>query len=295
MYKFARPKIKQGDKLIVGLGDSFVQGVGAYSDKTYNKYQGKIDVHTNDRTLIREQYENSWVNQLCKNHLQEWIPVNFGHAGTGNRCAIKELYLNPWVDFSLASDVIVVLMLSGLERFDFAVKEQYEEHHFYSMWPNPQDPGSTNKNLWQCYHDDIYSEQFIATELLVNLFEIEMFCRANKFKLIVTSAFDMRFTKSWLSEQYRGIVSLVRSHYDDIIDKFDWTNVLYPQKCTTFMELLCKKEGFGKDMAMGRWFPHFTSLDYPSEYLTNCAHPTVKGHALIAEEIYKFIQFKNYL
>jgi len=295
MYKFARPKIKQGDKLIVGLGDSFVQGVGAYSDETYNKYKGKIDVHRYDRTLIREQYENSWVNQLCKNHLQDWISVNFGHAGTGNRCAIKELYLNPWVDLSLASDVIIVLMLSGLERFDFAVKEQHEEHHFYSMWPNPQDPGSTNKTLWQCYHDDIYSEQFIATELLLNLFEVEMYCRAHGFKLVVTSAFDMRFTQEWLREQFRSIIPMMRTHYDDIIDKFDWTNVLYPQECTTFMELLCRKEGHGIDMATGRWWPYYTSLDQPSEYLTNCAHPTIKGHGLIAEEIYKFIVGKNYL
>ena len=95
MYNFAKVKVKLGDKLIVGLGDSFTQGVGAYSDETYAKHHGKIDVHTSDRKLIKEQYQGSWVKQLCDNHMPDWLPVNLGHAGTGNRSAIKELYLNP--------------------------------------------------------------------------------------------------------------------------------------------------------------------------------------------------------
>ena len=92
MYKFAKPKILKGDKLVVGLGDSFTQGVGAYSDETWTRHNGKIDVHTQDLKLIKEQYQGSWVKQLCDNHMPGWVPVNLGHAGTGNRSAIKELY-----------------------------------------------------------------------------------------------------------------------------------------------------------------------------------------------------------
>lgn len=297
MWKLARPKIKKGDKLLVGLGCSFVQGVGAYTDETYAKHNYKIDVAVSDKKLIKEQYEGSWVNQLCVNHLLGWIPVNLGHSGTGNRCAVKELYLNPQIPFESASEVIVVLMLSGLERFDFAKKEQNEEHHFEAMWPNPRDPDATNKELWQCYADDLYSHQFIATELLLNLFEVEMICKAQGYKLVVCSAFDRRFDQIWLENQLgRSLIPLRKSYYQQIIDKFDWTRVLYPQGRKTFMELLMDLEGHTDlSMKQGNWFPYYTKLPKPNEYVTNCAHPTRKGHKVIAEELYSFIKAKGYL
>jgi lysophospholipase L1-like esterase len=295
MYKFAKPKIVKGDKLIIGLGDSFTQGVGAYSDETYIKWNGKVDVHTQDYKLIKEHYEGSWVKQLCDNHMPGWVPVNLGHAGTGNRSAIKELYLNPQVRLDLASEVIVIYMLSGLERFDFAIKEQSEEHHFYSMWPNPQDPNSTNKKLWECYADQIYSEQFIATELLINLLDIQTYCRANNYKLIVTSAFDMRVTKEWMAEAYPRILPFIKTYHDRVIEQFDWNLMLYPQGYTTIIEMLSILEGQGREIAKGRWFRYYTSMPTPGTYITNCAHPTRKGHAVIAEELYKSIVQRDYL
>jgi len=59
MHEWMKVRVKKGDKIIIGLGDSFTQGVGAYSDETYAKHYHKIPVFVSDKPLIKEQYEGS--------------------------------------------------------------------------------------------------------------------------------------------------------------------------------------------------------------------------------------------
>ena len=53
-------------------------------------------------------------------------------AGRGNRAAIKELYFHPEFDYKNKNDIIVVLMLSGMERFDFVHSnlEQIKKNYY---------------------------------------------------------------------------------------------------------------------------------------------------------------------
>jgi hypothetical protein len=74
----------------------------------------------------------------------------------------------------------------------------------------------------------------------------------------------------------------------EFVDQFDWSTVCYPKKCASFIELLLKLEG-NHSMRLGEFYSHYSALEYPSEYITNCAHPTRKGHTVMAQELYKFI------
>jgi len=287
MFDHLIPEIPKGSKIIIGLGDSFTQGVGSWSTETYKKYNGWIDPLKIPRELIDEMYNNSWVHQLCRNHLTDFIPVNLGIMGTGNRAAVKELYLNPYIDFDNASEVIVVFMMSGLERFDFVNKDFPPHTHFYTMWPNPWDKNSTNKKLWEAYAKDIWSEKFVVVENILHMREAEIFCKAKGWKFVVTSAFDQRITKEHFLKE-------VGTVHNKLINTVAWDNFLYPNGLKSFIELLLTHEG-RPELAPGEYLDYYSKLKEPSTYITNCMHPTQEGYRIIAEEIYKFLKTKLYV
>lgn len=291
MFKKYQQPINKDDFVIIGLGDSYTQGLGAYNKETWDKYGGKISVHLEKPELLEQQYKNSWVNLLanklnCKS-------INLGHAGTGNRAALKELYFYPEV-MNNVTQGIVVYFLSGLERFDFCSKTMEDEHsHFFAMWPNPWDENSPNKKLWEVYADDIYSDKFIVSELMLNLLEAQAFCKARGLRLIVSTAFDHRINRNWFKRVYSQKEKMFSPKKcvlgEEFIDQFDWSQFFVPEGYGTFMELLCDLEG-DRSLSTGGFYKHFYSLPYPGKYVTNCVHPTVDGHKVIAEEFYKLIK-----
>ena len=90
-------KRRNYNNAIIGLGDSFTQGHGACSVELWEK-SGWI-VNSVPTTALWDYqiqyYENSWVNQLCKNHLIDYVSINMGMNGRGNRAAGSELFLHP--------------------------------------------------------------------------------------------------------------------------------------------------------------------------------------------------------
>lgn len=285
MYKQYVPNINPGDNLIIGTGDSFTQGVGAYPIEVWEQYNGKINCL--DPELISEMlpymYEGSWVNQLCKNHLINYKPINLGVMGTGNRSAAKELFLNNLSNINKAGDVIVIYLMSGMERFDFVNRELSETNHFYTMWPNPGDKTSTNKKLWECYARDIWSERFVVIETIINMVDVQNFCKANNYKLIVASAFDYCLNKEYFER-------ILLDDQKSLLNLVDWKNFFYPKDCRTFMELLLKLEGDKHQSSfMGGFYKKYSRKKFPSKYITTCVHPSIEGHKVIAEEFYKVI------
>jgi lysophospholipase L1-like esterase len=282
------PEIHKGAKVIVGLGDSFTQGVGSWSDDTYKKFKGWIDPLNIPDSIKSEMYENSWVSQLCNRYMHGWLPINLGQMGRGNRASIKELYLNPEIKFSNASEVIVVYMLSGMERFDFINRDFPDTSHFFAMWPNPWDKNTTNKSLWTVYAEDIWSERFVALETLLNLREAEMICQANGWRLVVASAFDQRVTR----DSFIKNINKTDRDFTDLVNSVPWNNFLYPQGCNSFMHLLLKFEGHEnhEELALGAYHDYYSKLKWPSKYITNCMHPSREGYRVMAHEIFKFIK-----
>lgn len=294
MHKQFQQTINPGDRVIIGLGDSYTQGVGAYTKELWDKHKGKIDVFNENPEVIEQQYTNSWVNQLAIK--LGYKSINLGHAGTGNRAAFKELYFNPDLLYNV-KDAVVIYFLSGIERFDFVSQDLISEHHhFYAMWPNPWDKNASNKKLWEVYAESIHSDRFVATELMLNILEAQEFCRARGFKLIVSPAFDMRINRDWIKNVYRSREGLLIPNKcvidDSFVDQFDWNQFYVPEGYKSFMELLCELEG-DRSLAPGGFYKHFCDLPYPSKYITNCAHPALEGHKVIAEEFYKVISSEN--
>ena len=275
-----------GDNIVIGLGDSFTQGVGSWSEETYKANKGWIDPLNTSESLYPEMYENSWVSQLCKYYLTGYKPINLGQLGKGNRAAVKELYLNPQACIPLASDVIVVYMLSGMERFDF-VNKDFTNIHFTTMWPNPWDEKSPDKKLWKAYATSVWSEKFICIETLLNIKEAETFCKAHGYKFVITSAFEQRFTKEYF-------INTLGAKHEDLINSIPWDNVLYPKKCKSFIELLLHYDG-RPELAYGEFYDVYSKLKKPTQYITNCCHPTREGYRIIAEELSNFIKEKGYV
>jgi hypothetical protein len=274
-------------KLIIGLGDSFTQGVGSWSKETYKKHKGFIDPLNIPINLEIDMYEHSWVSQMCKNHLPNYTPMNFGIMGRGNRAALKDLYFYPNLNLEKASEVIVVYMLSGIERFDFVSREFNRFHHFFAMWPNPGDKNSTHRQLWESYAKDIWSEKFVCLEAILNIKEAEMICKANGWHLVIASAFDQRITKERFLKE-------IGNQDTEIIDSVPWDKFLYPQGCNSFMQLLLRYDG-REELADGAFYDYYSKLKEPTKYITNCMHPTREGYRIMAEEIFKFIKEKGYI
>lgn len=303
MLQSLLPKINPGDNIIIGLGDSFTQGNGAYTQATWDKFNGKINTHSRAPALLLEQADGSWLAQLCRNHMPGWKHINYGVSGCGNRAALKEIYLYPSIELNNASKGIVIYMMTGLERFDFFNKESRNRgifNNFQTMWPNYWDPGGSAPELWKAYSDYVYSDNFMAGECLLNLLEVQEFCRNRNFKLIVTSAFDQRINRDWLYKSLGG--HMFSKSPKKLVDQFDWSTFYNPicprtispnTSYSSFLEYLLDLEG-NRDMIRGSFWEHYTNLDEPSKYITNCAHPTRLGHAVIAESLFEHITKNSY-
>lgn len=286
MYQNTNQKVLKGSKVVVGLGDSFTQGVGSWSLDTYKKYNGFIDPLNIPKNLQTAMYEYSWVAQLCREYLTDYIPINLGKMGKGNRASVKELYLNPELEIQNASEVIVVLMLSGIERFDF-VNRDFPGDHFVAMWPNPWDKNASHKQLWQAYANDIWSEKFVCLEALLNIKEAETYCKAHGYKLIIASAFDQRLTRDYF-------IKNVGKLHATLVDTIPWNKFLYPNGCKSFIELLLTYDG-RPELAEGAFYDYYSKLKFPTEHITTCMHPTRLGYRIMAEEIYKFAVENQYV
>jgi hypothetical protein len=277
----------ENKKLIIGLGCSWTQGEGGYTEETWKKYNGKINLPMHHSIhLIPMEWENSWVNVLCKNYLTDYTPVNLGQRGIGNRGAAKSLYLTN-IDFDKVDDAIVVFMLSGYERFDFfrqdfCVSEKKEnpykianQYNFQTLWPN------NSTKLWDIFAREVWSEEMSAIETLCSILEVQTFCKAHGFKFVLANAFD-----------YRGKQTFI-DVCKEIANQVDWSCYLHDStNYNTIIEYLVEKDDWLKGDEKNNWWGRYQDLKYPKKYLTNCIHPTIEGYKLIADELYKFIKEK---
>ena len=103
MYTWQENKIKinEESKILIGLGDSFTQGQGACGEDIWEKYNWDMkNVPESDERIVDTIfYENSWVNQLCENHLTDYTAINLGMVGRGNRASVKQLSMHPAFKF----------------------------------------------------------------------------------------------------------------------------------------------------------------------------------------------------
>ena len=131
------------------------------------------------------------------------------------------------------------------------------------------------------------SEGETLEETLLNIKEAETFCKAHGYKFVITSAFEQRFTKEYF-------INTLGAKHEDLINSIPWDNVLYPKKCKSFIELLLHYDG-RPELAYGEFYDVYSKLKKPTQYITNCCHPTREGYRIIAEELSNFIKEKGYV
>lgn len=286
-------------KILIGLGDSFTQGQGACSLELWEKHnwdlKQKISA-TDNFHLLKSSYENSWVNKICENHLTDFIPINFGMTGRGNRGAVKELYLHPDLQLEKSSEIIVVFMLTGMERFDFVHKNFNEHVHYRTMWPMNDDKLSLQ------YLEEIWSDKFGIIESLLSIAEVKMWCKSNNAKLFLTSAFSTTYNYEYFFNTLNSSTNKEKNYFNNkqdylnllINSNIEWDNFIRPKGYTCVTDFLCHLEG--REDLINSISPHdYYKYAYklnklsPNEYITPCAHPSYKGHEKIAEIIYEEI------
>jgi hypothetical protein len=284
-------------KYVIGLGCSWTQGEGGYPEHIWKEYNGRVQIRGRpDEHLRIYEHENSWVNVLCRDHMPEYTPVNLGARGIGNRAAVKQLYFCDTVDWN-NSEGYIVLMLSGLERFDFFSQHPYGPNHdnhkdsysngdfrhykWRTMWPHPND--GDEGPLWKVYFEMLHSDAFIACEAMMALLELQEFCKAHNFKMIVANAFN--------NYHPLGLDKFLKIQAKSLVDKFNWSTYLHNTvPYTAFVQKLVELDGIMDPQSWGGHYNFYEKMSWPPKYLTNCIHPNVDGYKVIAEELYKFIK-----
>ena len=288
-------RITKDSKLLIGIGDSFCAGRGACSIELWEKYGWDMErMYGEGGTEVEESnYANSWVNQLCKNHMPDWTPLNLGMSGKGNRFAIKELMVNPLLGIEKAKEKIVVFAVSGFERFDLA-KDLVGEEHFTTQWPvyggyKEKKLGYSELTLEN--GDSLYSEKFVISEFILNIIELMNWCKLHNAKLLLISAFTPEFNKNHFIDVLSSNVTstLGQMKLDELIWSIPWERIIRPLGFSCITDMLMHLEGWDKDLP-GYGFRNM-KIDTigPNGYMTKCQHPSEKGHKLLAEIIYEHI------
>lgn len=302
MYKWQKEKIKitEDSKVLIGLGDSFTQGEGACDISLWEKYNWDLNLMSdkiNRQEINESNLKNSWVNKICENHLTDFIPINMGMTGRGNRGAVKELYLHPDLNIEIAKEKIVVFMLTGIERFDFVHKFFFEHLHYYTMWPNeggtiPESP------LWDAYREFIFSDRSATIELLLTVAELKNWCKLNNAMLVLTSAFRPEYNFNYFFNSIRGdhtnYMDESENYIKDLVNTIDWDSFLKPEGYNCITDYLChleEREDLIMDKSAALYYEFGSKLEKlsPKGYITKCSHPSYKGHEAIADVIYKHI------
>ena len=273
-------------KRLIGLGCSWTQGEGGYPDHIWKHYNGRVNLRgVPDDHLRPYEHENSWVNVLCRDHLNEYTPLNLGIRGIGSRGAVKQLYMTDEVDWD-NDEGIVVLMLSGLDRFDF-LKYPDDREKYHTMWPYKRSKEENDQQapLWEAYGDLVWSPEMAALECWSNIREAETFVKSTKFNLVVANAYHMEHIPNMM-EQILG---------EKYVSKINWNNFVHTDtKRTCFVYDLIRLDNLMPEGSEGGFYGFYLPMKWPQKYLTNCIHPTIDGYKHIADELYEFIKKRVY-
>jgi len=289
-------------KYIIGLGCSWTQGEGGYPDEIWKEYNGRVQIRcAPDEHLRKYEHENSWVNVLCRDYFTDHTPMNLGARGIGNRAAVHQLHFCDRIDWKNSTGIIVLLM-SGMERFDFFREfpktrnghddgysnGEYAHYKWRTAWPFA-DAGGAEEPLWRVYGKMLWSEQFQASEQMMALLNVQTFAKAHGYKLVVANGFNC--------PNNNGVKEYLKEHTGSLARKFDWNQYVHDTTdYMCFVQKLVELDGELQGDEWHRYFQYYHKKDWPTKYLTNCegAHPTIDGYKFIGAELAKFIKLRGY-
>lgn len=330
--------IDRTGKAIIGLGCSFVQGQGAFTEEIVQQYGTKFtelgdplklnDISKKEKLdLIKRypilelgpnddidftfmEYENAFTNVLCKKYFDnQYAAINLGQRGCGNRATIKELYLYPEIHWHNLKEIIVIYCPSGPERFDF-INDQFKDHgHWICMWPNIDGKTGPKEKLWTGYKESLYSEKFEVLEQITHVQELLTWCKLHNAKLIITPAFDQRYSKDYfirsLSDNIQrdmdgnritqSMLTNIKNIFsdgqkiNDLVKLFPWDKMFYPDGMPTLADMAVKQEFPNQIKNNNYHFWSFIGKGTPNNWITPCAHPSAKAHDYFASLLHHHI------
>lgn len=274
-------------KFLIGIGDSFTQGQGSITPDIYKKYGDDVFNGLHRLPIDKDERRCSWVGQICNRYLKDYEPINLGQRGRGNRSAAKELYLN---DLDSTSEKIVVYCFSGMERFDFSQKDDaFATHHFYAMFPNPNEK---SQPLWKAYAEHVWSDQFVVVETILNIIEVQNWCKVNNAKLLMVSAFDCNFYRKYFIDN----LPMTKKHFADLVD---WDLFWYPDGYDSWLHMCIDMQESGspevEDLKWGGYWQKYGGVYPCKEYITPCCHPTNLSHKIFARKMAEELRNRNYV
>ena len=301
--------VNENSNVLITLGDSFVQGHGAYPIEVWKSLdfnREKLDEELcigSERfnELIDLGYKNSFTTLITQLYLKDYIPVNLGYSGNGNRAAVKALTtMHPHLNLPIAKNKIVIFYVGQFCRFDFFNNLEINHHNiFHTAWPHkPSKEMELGKQeLWRGYATEVWSEKTEVLEFISNAIEVQNWCKLHNARLIYVNSFEPRFSKE-------NIINAINTNNTDysllpnLIDSIEWDKVMpLPNNHSSMIDILNEKEGmyefFNEDHSWFGWAQDYCKENKsftPEGYFTPCAHPTVKGHKLIAETIIEYIK-----
>ena len=309
MWHYHREKLKltKNSKALIVLGDSFVEGQGALTDYVWEKYGWSEDNFNRigvvkdgtwnpEHEYIRtEEMNNSFPSVICRNYMKDWIPVNLGFRGNGNRAGVKALTTcYPDLNLHLPKEKVVIFFVGQFCRYDFVAKDFDSHAMWHTIWPHA-DPGIDNigeKHLWNGYATEVHTDLTEMLEFIFLVKELQMWCELHNAKLVLINSFEYNFDKTHMlkvakSHNYPKYVEL-------LVDKFPWNLVMkHPKGKRAMIDELLDAEG-RLDLAKHQHQFYFWAKEHekgtPNGYFTPCAHPTIKGHELYAKLIYQHLK-----
>lgn len=285
MYKNHCDVINENDNVIIGLGDSFTQGVGAYSLETWASMSNPAFYNISGQYFLDEQAKNNYIRQLVTYYLPNYKVYNLGVNGGGNRATVRELYLNPLP--KKLGNVIVILLATGIERFDFLKKsDETAGKDWHQKWQTIFPTVTDRAGLAEFqthYFKQIWSKRNDAFEFLFTICELENFCKAHGYKFVFASAFDTSINQSVLIK--------LLDNKKEYINMIEWNNFISIPGHTSVMDLVNRLENPYRDIY--DIHKHQSKLKMPSKYITPCTHWTIEGNRFVAEFMYKELKERN--
>ena len=303
-------KVNKDSKLIIALGDSFVEGQGAVSKETWQKYDWSEPKMTSIspcsdefKSLREEEHNNAFVNVLCKKHFPDYTPINLGYRGNGNRATVKALTtLHPDLNLGVAKEKIVIFFVGQMVRFDFFNNKLNNTHnYFHTVWPAPTDSEEIGiQNLWNGYATEVYSPVTAALEVISNIVEVQNWCKLNNGKLLLVNSFTYDFEREKLIDALTDFTPGFKDEDGlivNLVDTIDWSNLaMLPKGRKQMVDVLLDRENrhdlAGLDHLWYFW-PRELKNFTPKGLMTPCSHPSPKGHQLIAKVLAKEIKEKK--
>lgn len=290
MHKTHCDQINSGDNVIVGLGDSFTQGVGAYRLDTWASISEKQPnmYNISAQHFLDEQAKNNWVRQLRDTFLPNYKVYNLGMNGGGTRSTTKELALYPLP--KNLGNVIVILLSTSLERYDFlkptdATSGISNHQKWQTIFPSLNPGRGSIYRLEKEYIEQIHSFTNDALEFLFNIYDIQNLCKANGYKFLFGSVFDEHISPINMKNQLGEKV--------EFFNMIDWDTYIKIPNRKHFLDYIIKLEDPNNNKPIHEYFIENQNAKMPTKYITPCSHFTIEGQYKVAEYLFNVIRKRH--